>query len=131
MTNLTMDSPTTLNGFKSLTNPTAILEVKIDGRTYSKKVVVPDEYLAEANRRMDSPATPDGLRHCLNRCCLPFYQWVRENTQTLYNETIVEHKRKFLMEHPGVDDVKFTPFEDAMEVHPHMQTAPHWFENQL
>ena len=104
----------------------AEIYVEINGVRHTRSLPIPEQYWDEAERRMISPPTPDGLRHCLNRCFLPFYAWVREQTRVLFDEKIAEH----LAMHPE-DAPQVPAFDDAIPAHPHVPTAPHWFVPQL
>jgi hypothetical protein len=102
--------------------PLAELRVVIEDWTVTRRVPVPDRFRAEADRRMASPPTPDGQRHCLNHCCHPFYAWVREATAALYTEV----REEYLAAHPDMARWQ-VPATLPIPAHPHGAQAPHWF----
>lgn len=108
------------------------LRIRFNRDVWTKFVSIPQPFWPEARRREASPPSPDGHRYCLNRCCHPFYAWVREQVAAWYPEA----RRAYLADRPWIhpEDFPETWDESLIIDHPHPPAsamAPHWFEPLL
>lgn len=99
--------------------PELTLKITIDGDVHIRCVPVPPEHWPEARRRMASPPTADGTRHCLNHCFLPLYAWVRHQYWLLYEDVVWEHRGHGLVA---------PAWDSTFVAHGHGPTAAHWFQ---